>query len=69
MSKGVEVLPVTADEVIRLLGLLRMEEVERLLDDIKFLREEKIFNQDLLLVSASQEFKESTINKIERVVK
>ena len=68
MSQSVEVLPVTADEVIRILALLKMEEVERLLDDIKDLREGKLFSKELFLILPTQELKENTINKIERVI-
>lgn len=55
MSQKIEVLSVTVDEVIRLLGSLRMEEVEKLLDDIKAFREGKLFSSVPILVSTTRE--------------
>jgi hypothetical protein len=60
MSQRVEVLPVTAGEVIRILGQLKMEGVERLLDDMKMLREGKLFGEELILVRIKQVSRENT---------
>ena len=51
MSQDIEVIPVTADEIMWLLGSTTMEEVERLLDDIKMFRERRIFNRVLIIVN------------------
>ena len=51
MNEKIEVLPVTADEVTRLLSSLTMKETEKLLDDIKMAREDRTFNKILVLVS------------------
>ncbi len=51
MSQEIEVIPVTADEVMWLLGSPTIEEVERLLDDIKMFRERRIFSRVLILVN------------------
>jgi hypothetical protein len=67
MDQRVEVLPVTADEVMRILGLLNIEQVEEFLDNIKTLRKGKLFNKEYL-VRSTQGLKENTINKIERVI-
>jgi len=55
MSRKIEVLSVTADEAIRLLGSLSIEEIEKILDDIKTFREEKLFSSVPILVSTTQE--------------
>jgi ribosomal protein L22 len=54
MSKKIEILPVTADEAICLLGSLKIEEAEKLLEDIKTLREQKIFNKIPILEHTTQ---------------
>ncbi|RJS84339.1 hypothetical protein CW702_02610 [Candidatus Bathyarchaeota archaeon] len=38
MNSDIEVIPVTQEEIIRILGALRIEDLEDLLDEIKFLR-------------------------------
>ena len=53
MIQMIEVLPVTSDEVVRILGSPKIEEVEKLLDDIKKLREEEMFSKKLILVYAT----------------
>jgi hypothetical protein len=54
MSKKIEILPVTDDEVICLLGSLKIEEAEKLLEDIKTLREQKTFNKIPILEHITQ---------------
>ncbi|MBS7615090.1 hypothetical protein KEJ18_05100 [Candidatus Bathyarchaeota archaeon] len=51
MNQEIEVIPVTAEEIIWLLGALTYDEMERILDDIKALRKERIFNKILVLVN------------------
>jgi hypothetical protein len=49
----IEVLPVTSDEILRILGSPTMDETEELLDNIKRLREEEMFSKKLILVYAT----------------
>jgi hypothetical protein len=48
----IEVLPVTSDEILRILGSPTMDETEKLLNNIKRLREE-VFSKKLILVYAT----------------
>jgi len=52
MIQMIEVLPVTSDEILRILGSPTMDETEKLLDNIKRLREE-VFSKKLILVYAT----------------
>jgi|GEM_PF-5986397 DNA-binding transcriptional ArsR family regulator len=49
----IEVIPVTPDEILRILGSPTMEETEKLLDNIKRLREEETLSKKLILVYAT----------------
>ena len=53
MIQMIEVLPVTSDEILRILGSPTMDETEKLLDNIKRLREEEMFSKKLILVYAT----------------
>jgi len=53
MLQVIEVLPVTPNEILRILSSPTMDEIERLLDDIKRLREEEMFSKRLILVYAT----------------
>jgi hypothetical protein len=68
MSKKIEILPVTANEIMCLLGQLRMEDVDRILYDIKILRKVELFSIESFLVQIEQGFRENTENKILLVV-
>ncbi len=52
MSREIEVIPVTTEEIVWLLGALTYNELERILNDIKELRKEKILDKILILVNA-----------------
>ena len=53
MLQMIEVLPVTSDEILRILGSPTMDEAEKILDDIKRLREEETLSKKLILVYAT----------------
>ena len=53
MIQMMEVLPVTSAEILRILSSPTLEETEKLLDNIKRLREEEIFSKKLILVYAT----------------
>jgi len=54
MSSNTEVFPVTPREIVRILGALNAEEIERILNIIKLMREEGILglSQTFILASA-----------------
>ena len=53
MLQMIEVLPVTSDEILRILGSPTMNETEKVLDDIKRLREEETLSKKMILVYAT----------------
>jgi len=46
MSTKVEVIPVTSDEAVRVVGSLNIEELEHLLDSIKVLRSNNLLTTE-----------------------
>jgi hypothetical protein len=58
MNTEFEVYPVTSDEVVRILGLLNMEEIELFLDDIKAFQERLLLNRALVLLRPTSKLKE-----------
>ncbi|MEM2888895.1 MAG: hypothetical protein QXR42_05375 [Candidatus Bathyarchaeia archaeon] len=57
MIQEIEVIPVTAEEIVWILGAPTYEEIERILEYIKTLKKERIFNKILVLVNAPRNVK------------
>jgi len=48
MSREIEILPVTSNEVVRILGSLNIEELEHLLDEIRMLRKQGAVDKKIM---------------------